>query len=66
LTETFRLPEAKELLAFAQAAPYVARLSMWSIGRDHGNCLDASAGDQDCRGLEQQSFALVREFSAFK
>jgi chitinase len=64
-TEVFQLSDAEMLLSFAQSSPDIARLSMWSVGRDNGSCAGAGFASATCSGVAQSSFQFSSIFSAF-
>jgi len=61
--ETFTLPDASAVVAYAQSEPEVALLAYWSTGRDNGSCM-AQVSPQ-CSGIAQRKWEFARIFSAF-
>ncbi len=59
-SEVFTLADARMLLAYAQADPDVAMLSMWSVARDNGNSAGAPFTSSDSSGIAQNPY----EFSS--
>src|SRR5215471_904994 len=64
-TEVFQLSDAEMVLSFAQSSPDIARLSMWSVGRDNGACAGAGFASATCSGLAQSSFQFSSILNAF-
>lgn len=62
-TERFYLQDAQELLNWAQATPWMDLLSMWSSGRDNGNCPDMLS--PVCSGIVQNSWDFTKVFNTF-
>lgn len=61
-TEVFTLADAHLLTTFVTSNPYIARLSMWSVGRDNGSCAGAAAADPNCSGIGQVPYAFSEIF----
>ncbi|OQY49313.1 MAG: hypothetical protein B6240_03610 [Desulfobacteraceae bacterium 4572_87] len=64
-SERFYLSDAENLLSWAETTDWVVMLSMWSAGRDNGNCADKVWADPTCSGLAQAEFAFTDLFAGF-
>lgn len=60
--EVFTLADASLLAAFAASNAYIARLSMWSVGRDNGSCAGSAAAVSTCSGIAQSPYAFSAIF----
>jgi hypothetical protein len=60
--EVFTLADAGLLAAFAASNAYIARLSMWSVGRDNGSCAGSAAAVSTCSGIAQSPYAFSEIF----
>ena len=60
--EVFTLADASLLAAFATSNAYIARLSMWSVGRDNGSCAGSAAAISTCSGIAQPPYAFSAIF----
>jgi chitodextrinase len=60
--EVFTLADASLLAAFAASNAYIARLSMWSVGRDNGSCAGSAAAISTCSGIAQSPYAFSAIF----
>lgn len=63
-TEIFYLTDASQLLSWAQSSSYVTLLSMWSVGRDNGDC-DTGTLSSACSGLEIDDYAFTNIFGNY-
>lgn len=63
--EVFTLDNAKEVLDFANATPWVESIGIWSLGRDNGN---PPLGEVhfDNSGLAISQYGFCKVFNAFK
>jgi hypothetical protein len=64
-TEIFKPADAQQLVDFAQGNPDIARLAMWSVNRDNGNCAGAQFADATCSGLAQKNYAFGKILDTF-
>ena len=64
-SERFYLSDAEVLLSWAESTDRVAMLSMWSSGRDNGQCADQQWADPTCSGIVQTDFAFTDIFTQF-
>lgn len=64
-TEIFQAADADKVLAFAKNNPDIARLAMWSLNRDNGNCPTNKNADATCSGLAQRAYGFAKQFNAF-
>ena len=60
--EVFTLADASVLASFAASNAYIARLSMWSVGRDNGSCAGSAAAVSTCSGIAQSPYAFSAIF----
>jgi hypothetical protein len=65
-TEVFQLADTNTVLNFANANPYITRLSFWSFGRDNGGCPNQGFASATCSGISQNNFQFSQSLEAFK
>jgi len=63
--EVFQLSDADQLLAYAQANPFIAELAFWSLNRDNGGCAGSGSAQNTCSGVSQGAFAFTNKLKAF-
>jgi chitinase len=65
--EVFTLSDIDTVLNFANEAThaYVARLSIWSMARDNGNCAGNTTASDVCSGLKQSTNQFSDNFKTF-
>ncbi|MCP4167352.1 MAG: hypothetical protein GY759_15895 [Chloroflexi bacterium] len=63
-TERFYLQDGIKLLNWAKTTSWVSLLSMWSTGRDNGNCTPGTLSPQ-CSGISQDDYAFTNLFKAY-
>jgi hypothetical protein len=61
--ETFTLDDARKLVTYAKSNSVVRRLSIWSVGRDHGGCVGTVS--PACSGIAQGDWEFTRIFRQF-
>ena len=64
--EVFRLDDADQFLAYAQANTFIAEVAFWSMNRDNGDCPGSGSASPKCSGLSQSLFAFANRFKAFR
>jgi len=64
-TEVFQLSDAQMVLSFAQSSSDIARLSMWSVGRDNGTCAGTGFASATSSSVAQSAFRSSSIFNAF-
>lgn len=61
--ESFSLADADTILSYAHSNNTVRRLSMWSVGRDHGGCVGIVS--PTCSGIAQNDWEFTHIFRRF-
>jgi hypothetical protein len=61
--QTFTVADARALVQYAQSNQSVARLSMWSVGRDNGSC--SRTVSPTCSGIAQKTWEFSHIFARF-
>jgi chitinase len=62
--EVFTLADADALVRFARAH-LLGRLSMWSVGRDHGCAQPGDNSSDVCSGIRQAPYAFSRLLNGY-
>ena len=64
-TEIFRMPDAKELLEWANETEWVRLLSIWSLNRDNGDDSEGKEASSRNSGISQELFEFTNLFKEY-
>jgi Glycosyl hydrolases family 18 len=64
-SEVFKLPDAQQLVNYAQTDSHVAEVSMWSVARDNGSTAGQNYDSPTGSGVAQQPYAYSAIFHQF-